>query len=153
MKKEVTYSILSADLASPAPHCLHSVISDFRPPSVAESSEAAFRRLLASRAMGGYALTSDDPAPGSPTRFQSSRVPRPQDASKAPCLGSLLRSSARSFLDAYSSVCFVVFLRLLTSKPSCAWPVAMLILFSSTVGDTQRCFVRDLIKAGSRRFC
>ena len=48
--EKVEYSILSTDLASPALHRLHFVISDFRPPSVAESGEAALRRLLASRA-------------------------------------------------------------------------------------------------------
>ena len=53
------------------------------------------------RAIGSYSLTYDDPAPGSLTVFQSSRVARPQDASKAPYLGSLLSSSARSYLDAY----------------------------------------------------
>ena len=53
-------------------------------PSVPWSGEAALRRLLASRAIGGYSLTSGDLAPGSLTVFQSSRVARPQDASKAP---------------------------------------------------------------------
>ena len=52
------------DLAPPALHRFHSVISDFRPPSVTESGEAALRRLLGSRAVGGYSLTSDDPALG-----------------------------------------------------------------------------------------
>ena len=52
------------DLAFPALHRLRIVISDFRPPSATESGEAALRRLLASRAVGGYELTSDDPAPG-----------------------------------------------------------------------------------------
>ena len=33
-----------------------SVISDFRPPSVTDSSETALRRLLASRAIGGYSF-------------------------------------------------------------------------------------------------
>ena len=46
-------------------------------------------------------MSSDDPAPGSLTVFQSSRVARPQDASKAPYLVSLLSSSARFYLDAY----------------------------------------------------
>ena len=63
--EQVEYSILSTDLASPALRRLHFVISDFRPPSVAESGEVALRRLLASRAIGGYSLPSDDPAPGS----------------------------------------------------------------------------------------
>ena len=58
-------------------------------------------RQLASRAMGGYSLASDVPAPGSLTVFQSSRVARPQDASKTRYLVSLLSSSARSHLDAY----------------------------------------------------
>ena len=79
---------------------LHFVISDFRPPSVAESCQGALRRLPASRAIGVYSLTSDDPAPGSLTVFQSSRVARPQDASQAPYKVSLLSSSARSYLDA-----------------------------------------------------
>ena len=55
------YSILSTGLASPALHRLHPVISDFRPESVPESGEAALRRLLESRAIGCYSLTSDDP--------------------------------------------------------------------------------------------
>ena len=46
-------------------------------------------------------MTSDDPAPGSPTVFQSSRVARPRDASEALYLGSLLSSSGRPNLDAY----------------------------------------------------
>ena len=92
---------MSTDLASPALHRLRSVISDFRPPSVTVSREAALRRLLASRAIGGYALTSDDTAPGSLTVFQSSRFAQPQDASEAPYLVSLPSSSARSHLDAY----------------------------------------------------
>ena len=65
------------------------------------SGEAALPRLLGSRAIGGYSLASGEPAPGSLTVFQSSRVARPQDASKAPYLGSLLSSSARSYMDAY----------------------------------------------------
>ena len=40
------YSILSRDLALPALHRLHSVISDFRPPSGTEFGEAALQRLL-----------------------------------------------------------------------------------------------------------
>ena len=94
----VGYSILSTDLAPPALHRLHSVIPDFRPPSVAESGEAALRRLLASRPIGGYSL---DPAPGSLVVFQSSRVARPQDASEAPFFVALLSSSARSYLDTF----------------------------------------------------
>ena len=45
-------------------------------------------------------MTSDDPAPGSLTVFQS-RVDRPQDASKALDLLLSLGSAARSFLDTY----------------------------------------------------
>ena len=89
------------DLSSPALHRLHSVFSFFRPQSGTESGEAALRRLLASRAVGGCALTVDDPALGLLTVFQSSRVARPQDASKDPNLVSLLSSSARSYLDTY----------------------------------------------------
>ena len=62
--EEVEYSMFSTDLASLAFHRLHSVISDFRPPRVTESGEAALWRLLASRAIGGYSLTADDPAQG-----------------------------------------------------------------------------------------
>ena len=50
--------MLSAFLASPALHRLHSVISGLRPLIAVESGEAALRRLLASRAIGGYTLTS-----------------------------------------------------------------------------------------------
>ena len=73
------------------------MIPDFRPPSVTESGEAPPRRLLAIRAIGG---SSEDPVPGSLTVFRSWRVARPQDASKALYLGSLLSISARSYLDA-----------------------------------------------------
>ena len=52
-----------------------------------------------SRAIGGCSWTSDDPAPKSLTVFQSSRVARPQDASKDPYHVSLLSRSARSYLD------------------------------------------------------
>ena len=84
-KRWSTPSTLSTYLASPALlHHLHSVISDFRPPFITESGEAALRRLLASRAIGGHSLTSEDPAAGSPTGFQSSRNARPQDALRAP---------------------------------------------------------------------
>ena len=51
--QKVGYSTLSTDLAPPALHGLHFVISDFIPPSVAESREAALQRLLASRATEG----------------------------------------------------------------------------------------------------
>ena len=64
--EKVRYSIFSTDLASPALRRLLSVIVDFRPPNVAESREAAVRRLLARRAIGGYSLTTDDPALGRP---------------------------------------------------------------------------------------
>ena len=50
--EKVGYSILSADLASPAIHSLHSVMSDSRLPRV----YWALRRLLASRAIGDYSL-------------------------------------------------------------------------------------------------
>ena len=80
--KKVEYSILSTDLASLALRRLHHVISDFRL-SVNESGEAALWRLPASHAIVSYALTSDDLAPGSLTVSQSSRVARPQDASKS----------------------------------------------------------------------
>ena len=43
------YSLFSVDLAPPALRRLHFVISDFRPPSVSQSGEAALQRLLASR--------------------------------------------------------------------------------------------------------
>ena len=82
MTKWCTPCCLSAGLASPAHRRLHSVISDFRPSSVAESGEAALRRLPPSRDIGSHSLTSDDPAPGSLTVFQSTRGARPQDASK-----------------------------------------------------------------------
>ena len=75
-------------------HLFHFEISDLTPPSGSESGEAALRRLLACRATGGYAMSSDDPSPGSPTVFQSSRLARPQDASKALDLVSLLSISA-----------------------------------------------------------
>ena len=76
-------------------HIVHGpgiVISDFRPTSVTGSGEAVLRRLLASRAIESDSLTFDDPAPGSLTVFQSSRVARPQDASRAPDLVPLLSS-------------------------------------------------------------
>ena len=60
------------DMASPAFYRVHLVVSDFRPPRVTESSEAALRRLPTSRAVGGYSLTSDDLALGSLTVFHSS---------------------------------------------------------------------------------
>ena len=83
--EKLKYSILSTGVASPALHRLHNVKADFRPPSVTESGEAAFRRLLAS-AIGGCSLTSVDPAPGSLTVFQSSRVAPPQRCLKSSLL-------------------------------------------------------------------
>ena len=59
------------------------------------------RRLLATRAIGGCSLASDDLASGSHTVLLSSRVARPQDASEALFLVSHLSSSARSHLDTY----------------------------------------------------
>ena len=97
------YSILSTGLPSPALHRLHSAISYFIPPSGIESGEAG-RRLLASRGIGGFAMTSDDPAPGSLIVFQSSRDARPQDASKALYLVSVLSSLARVTLRPVSEV-------------------------------------------------
>ena len=134
--EKVAYFILSTGLASPVPHRLHSVISDIRPPNVTESGEAALRRRLASRAIGGYSLTSDAPTQTSLTVFRSSRVARAQVDSKAPNLESLLRSSARSYLVRTSSVCFVLFLRLQTWKPGWVQPVFTLIQFSSTASVT-----------------
>ena len=83
-------------------HRLHSVMSDFRPPSGNESGEAALRRLLAS---SGYSVTSGQPTPGPPTFCSSRRqlVARPLYASSAPYLVSLLSSSAPA---AYASSCF-----------------------------------------------
>ena len=88
--KKVGYSILSTDLASPALRRLHFEISDFRPTSVTESGEAVLRRLLASRAIGSYSLTCDDPAPGS-----LNRVPAIASCSATGCLAVLLMLSHR----------------------------------------------------------
>ena len=44
-------------------------------------------------------MTSDDPAPGLLTVLHNARVARPQDATKALYFGSLLSSSARSYVD------------------------------------------------------
>ena len=98
-REKVGYSMWSTDLASLALRRLHFVISDFRPASFTESGEAALRRVLASRAIGGDSLTSDDPAPGSPTVFQ---IIASCSTTCLQCsyLGSLLSSSARSHLDA-----------------------------------------------------
>ena len=53
-----------------------------------------------------FSTTSDDPALASLTVVQPLRVAQPQDASTAPHLRSLLSSSGRSYLDAYTSSCF-----------------------------------------------
>ena len=119
------------DLAPPALCRLHVVSSDFRPTSVTESGQTPIRGLLPSRAIGGDSMTSDDPAPGSLTVFQSSRALRPQDAPKAPHLGSLLVSSARSYVDSCKQH-MPPFLRWRTWKPS--WE--RLAQVSSTVDDT-----------------
>ena len=151
-RERLEYSTLFTALASSSLHRLYSLISDFRPPSGAESGEAALRRLLAIRVIGGHSLTSDDPAPGSLTVFQSSRVARPQDASKAHHLGSLRSSSARTNLDA--------------SKQRMLRPVSGVADMETRLGPTGRyvdlvfqhswCqhvgFVRDLVKAGSVAF-
>ena len=57
---KVEYSILSTDPVSTARRRVFSVISDLRQLG-SESCEAALRKLLASRATGGYAMTSEDP--------------------------------------------------------------------------------------------
>ena len=93
------YAILSTNLVPPALPRLHSMISDFRPPSGTESGEAALWRLLVCRALGGYSPTSNDAALGWLAVFQSLRVARPQDASKAFYLGSSLSCATPSSLD------------------------------------------------------
>ena len=88
-------------------------------------------------------MTSDDPAPGSLTVFQSSRVARPQDASKAPYSVSLLSSSPRSYLDAHK-------LRMLRPVSEVAGRHLDPVFQHSWrhyVG-----FVRDLVKAASVGF-
>ena len=92
--------VLCMNLVSTALHRLQNVISEFRAPSGCESGEATLQRLHASRAIRGCAMISDDPAPGPPTVFQTSRVARPEDASKA-CGCLSLRSSARLHFDTY----------------------------------------------------
>ena len=86
------------------------MISDFRPPSVTDSDEAAVRRLFASRAIGGYSLTSDDPTPGVANRVPIIASGSTTGCLKAPFLVSLLSSSARSLSGrvhaAYASSCF-----------------------------------------------
>ena len=137
------------DLSSPALHRLHSVIYDTRPTSGTESGEAALRRLLASRTVGGNSLTSDDPAPGSLTVFQSSRVARPQDASEASNLMSLLRSSGRSYLDTDGQR----MLRLVSEVADMETRLGPPGRCDDAVFQHSRChfvgFIRDLVKAGS----
>ena len=143
--KKVRYSILSTGQRPPALRHLHLVISDFRPPCVTESGEAAPRRLLGSRANGCYSLTSHVPAPGSLTVFQSSRVARPLDASKAPHLMSLLCFSDRSYLDALKQC----MLRHVSELGLAGRYVDPVFQHSRRhyVG-----FVRDLVKVGSVAF-
>ena len=100
---------------------------------LAESGEAALRRLFASRAIGGLSLTSDDPAPGSLTVFQSSRVAGPQDASRALDLLSFITLLVSTWTRT-SSVCLALFLKSLTWKPGCNWPVGTLTQ-SSSIAD------------------
>ena len=126
--------------------------ADFMPPCGSKFGEAALRRLLASRVIGGYSVTSDDPAPWSLTEFQSSRAARPQDALKAPYFGSLLSSSTRSHLDAYKQ-------RMLSSVPEVADMEPRLGPTSRHVDPVLQHsprhwvgFVRDPFKAGSVRF-
>ena len=70
-----------------------------------DAAEVGVWKKLASRATGSYSLTSDDPS-GIANRVPVSRVARPQDASKALYLVSLLSSSARSYLDTYEQRTF-----------------------------------------------
>ena len=148
---KVAHATMSTDLPSPALRRLHSVISDFRPPSVTESGEAALRRLHASRPIGGYSLTSDDPAPASLTVFQSSRVDHGM-RQKLPHLESPLRSSVRSYLDTYEQ-------RLLGAVSEVAdmdtrlGPVGRYFdpVFQHSRRN-HRSFVRDLVEAGSVGF-
>ena len=55
-----------------------SLLADTLGPSGGVAAKATLQRPFASRATGGYSLTSDDPARGSLTAFQSTRVARPQ---------------------------------------------------------------------------
>ena len=72
-----------------------------------------------------------------------SRVARPQDASKAPHLVSLLSSSARSCLDAYKQ-------RMLRPASEVADMEPPLGLAGRHVDPVfQHSFVRDLVEAGS----
>ena len=137
--EKVEYSILSTDLAPPALHRIHFVISYFRP-SDSESSEAALRRLLASRAIGGYSVTCDDPTPGLLTVFQLSRLARPQDASSAPYFVQL-----SSFISAQQPSSFL---------PGYRWARLFVTLIQSSQHSRRRNvgFVRDLVKAGSVEF-
>ena len=83
--------------------------------------------------------------------FQSSRVDRPQDASKAPFFVSLLSCPARSYLDAY--------------KQRMLRPVSEVADMETPLGPAGRYvdpffqhrhyvgFVRDLVKSGSVGTC
>ena len=68
--------------------------------------------------------------------LQSSRVARPQDASKALYLGHCLVAQLVLTWIRTSSVCFVLFRRLLTLKLRWARAVSTEIQFSSTSSDT-----------------
>ena len=125
--------------------------SDFRLPSVTESREAALRRLLASRAIGGHSLTSGDPAPGSLTVFQSSRVARLQDASKGPDLVSLLSSLARSYLDAYMQSKLRPDSKVADMEARLGPVVRRYSVFQHSRRHNVG-FIRDLVKAGSVGF-
>ena len=68
------------------------------------SLEAALQRLLASRPVGGYSLSTGDPAPGSLTAYQSVIVScstRLDCAASASLLVGLVSNSVRGYLDAY----------------------------------------------------
>ena len=68
------------------------------------SFEAALQRLLASRPVGGYSLSTCDPAPGSLTAYQSVIVScstRLDCAASASLLVGLVSNSVRGYLDAY----------------------------------------------------
>ena len=143
---------MSTDLASPAICRLHFVTSEFRPPSVTESGEAALGRLLAKRAIGGYSVTSEDRTLGFGTVFQSSRVARPQDASRASYFVSLLSNSARYYLDANTQrllrlVSEVADFEARLGPPSCFVDPVFQHSQRHYVG-----FICDLVKAGSVGF-
>ena len=65
------------------------------------SGEAALQRLLASRSVGGYLVFTGDPASGSPTAYQSSRVARPDRAASSPLPVDLVSNSVHGYLDTY----------------------------------------------------